>query len=184
MAKRVSLFKLLRRELGPGIAAEGFTEVPQEKSEQTHILLFFREPSNGKSLGFWFQRNVKAYDVDVLGSSFNLEFFRSIANPYDLDTRERAYFLLTPPEREEMRTLQNDMIKRLPPLESGFKPLTTLGGERLEAARQVITTPFNPLHDVWMRYRDEEDVVAWTGFIGRILGSLIDRFDRAKPQCS
>src|SRR5580693_679464 len=67
MAKRVSLFKLLRRELGPQLAAQGYAEVPQSASSRTHILSYFREPSRGSSLGFWFQRDVKAFCVDAIG---------------------------------------------------------------------------------------------------------------------
>jgi hypothetical protein len=182
MTKRVSLFKVLRRDLGAQISAAGFAEVPQDASERTSMLVYFRESSRGKSLGFWFQRDVKSYHVDALGSSFNLEFFRSIADPYDMNNRERAYYLLTPAEREELRDLQNKMIRRLPPLESVFKPweLET-SGEYAERHRQVINEPFNPLHDVWMRFRDEQDLVSWTSFIGRILPALIERFEVARP---
>jgi hypothetical protein len=183
MAKRIWLFKVLRRDLGPRIAAEGFTEVPQEKSERTHVLLYFRDSPQRSSLGFWFQRNVKSMFVDALGSSFTLEFFRSLKDPYDMDNRERAYYLLTPLELEEMRGLQNEVIKRLPPLESVLKPWEVkLFANSVAADRQVITEPFNPLQDVWMRYRDEEDISVWTCFIGRILSSLAERFEAVKRQ--
>ena len=185
MAKRVSLFKLLRRELAQRLMADGFAEVPQGASERNHILMYFRDASRGSRLGFWFQRNVKSSDVDAFGSSFNLEFFRSVDDPYDMDGRQRSYYLLSTPEREEMRELQNRMIRRLPPPppECVLEPwqLRTLV-ERRERYAQVVTEPFNPRHDVWMRYRDEEDVLAWTSFISRLLPSLIERFEVERPR--
>lgn len=182
MAKRVSLFQVLRQELGALISAEGFTEIPLSASERTSILMYFRDSSRGKSLGFWFQRDVKSFYVDALGSSFTMEFFRSIDDPYDIDSGERVYFLLTAAELKEMRVLQNNMIKRLPPLESVLEPWELeISGKFAEQYRKVINKPFNPRIEVWMRYRDKEDLVSWTSFIGRILPSLIERFEIAKP---
>ena len=85
MAKRVPLFKVLRRELDAQISAEGFTEIPLAASERTSMLMYFRDSSRGKSLGFWFQRDVKSIYVDALGSSFTIEFFRSIDDPYEIE---------------------------------------------------------------------------------------------------
>ena len=117
-AKRVSPFKVLRRELGRQLAANGFGEVPQDASSRNHILLYFSQESHVRRFGFWFQRNVKSLYVDALGSSFTLESFRSLEDPFKAGGgRERFYFLLTPAEREEMRAIQNHVINRLPPLE-------------------------------------------------------------------
>ena len=183
MPKRVSLFQILRRELGQQIAAEGFTEIPQDASSRTNTLLYFREPSRGKSLGFWFQRDVKALYVDAVGSALNLEFFRSLEDRFNMRRRKRAFFLYTPGEREEMRALQNQMIGRLPPLASIFAPWEIkVRGEFLERCRQMVQEPFSPSTDVWMRYRDEADIVAWTSFIGRLLPALVERFDAALPE--
>jgi hypothetical protein len=178
MAKRVSLIKVLRRELGSFLADQGFAEVPQEKSEQTHILLFFREASNDKSLGFWFQRDVKAYKVDALGSSFTLEFFKSLEKCFDFGHRERIFFLLTPEEREEMRVLLNKMVSRLPPLEQFMtaREIKSWDEEFLTKYTQPTDEPFTPGIDRWMRYRDAEDLLAWTIFIKRLFPSLVDRF--------
>lgn len=183
MAKRISLFKVLRRELGRQFTAEGYAEVPQDASSRNYILCYFKKRPHGRSHGFWFQRDVKSLFVEALGSSFTLEFFRSLANPCDLNSRERAYFLLTPPELEEMRSLQNNVIKRLPALESLFTPCEVGDfGSLAESRRQVIEEPFNPLHEVWMRYRDEADILTWTSFVGRLLPALAERFEAAKPQ--
>ena len=182
-AKRVSLFKVLRRELGPRLAAEGFVEVPQNAACRSYILLYFREQSHGSSFGFWFQRNVKSLYIDALGSSFTVEFFRSLENPFNGGGgRERAYFLLTPDELEEMRTLQNNVIKRLPTLEGILAPWTESFAASAEEQRELIKKPFNPRHDVWMRYRDEADVLNWTPFIGRLLPTLGERFQASAAE--
>jgi hypothetical protein len=183
MAKRVSLFKVLRRDLGPQLEADGFAEVPQDASSRNCMLMYFRDASRGTSLGFWFQRNVKSAWVDALGSSFTVEFFRSLEDPYEMDERERVYHLLTGQELEEMRELQNRMIRRLPPIESILKPWEVqMFGQSIERDRQLETEPFHPGHEEWMRYRDEEDIQTWTSFLGRILPSLVERFDAKKPR--
>ena len=183
MATRVSLFKVLRRELGPQIAARGYAEVSQSASDRTWLLPYFRKAPRGKSRGFFFQRNVKSLWVDALGSRFNLEFFSSSTGVYEWDYRERIYYLLTQPEREEMRILQNNMIKRLPPLETVLRPgQIKLYGKTIKPDRKIVKESFNPLYDPWMRYRDEEDILAWTLFIGRLLPDLTERFELAKRQ--
>ncbi len=183
MAKRVSLFKVLRRDLGARLEAEGFVEVPQDKSSQSYKLMYFRDASHGSPLGFWFQRDVKALWVDLLGSSFTIEFFRSLEDPYEMSERERCFHLFTEPELEEMRELQNRMIRRLPPVESIMKPWEVqIFGKSVERDRQLVTEPFNRWHEEWMRYRDEEDLLAWIPFLARILPSLVERFDAAKPE--
>lgn len=179
-AKRVSLFKVLRRELGQQLAASGFSEVPQDASCRSHILLYFKQESHVSRFGFWFQRNVKSLYVDALGSSFTLEFFRSLEDPFKAGGgRERFYFLLTPSEREEMRAIQNNVIHRLPPLEGFLAPWEMESfGAIAEKQRQVVEKPLNPLQEVWMRYRDEADILTWTAFIGRLLPTLGERFQR------
>jgi hypothetical protein len=182
MRKRVSLFKVLQRELGPSLITLGFVQVPQAGSERSHILMYFKDTPRDRALGLWFQRNVKASFVDARGSSFTFEFFRSRDNPYGRDGRERSYFLLAPPELEEMRELQNRVIARLPPLDSVLQPYEIeLFGHSLERDYQMITEPFNPRHERWMRYRDEADILAWTSFIDQLLPGLIGRFESAKP---
>lgn len=179
-AKRVSLFKVLRRELGQQLVANGFGEVPQDASSRSHTLLYFRQESHLGRFGFWFQRHHKSLCVDALGSSFTLEFFRSLEDPFKAGGgRERFYFLLTPAEREEMRAIQNNVINRLPPLEGFLAPWEMESfGWIAEKERQVIEKQFNPLHEVWMRYRDEADILTWTAFIGRLLPALGERYQR------
>ncbi len=110
--------------------------------------------------------------MDIYGSSFNVEFFKS----FDMRERERIFYLLDAKELEEMRAIQNRMIARLP------QPPGTLANwerkcvESMQYMRQAVDAPFNPLHDVWMRYRDEEDQLAWTAFLDRLLPAALARF--------
>ena len=180
MSKRVQLFGVLRRELGRPLTVLGFQEVPPNPARQTWMLEFARDPARAAPLRLWFQRDVKAFDVDIRGSRFTLEFGRSMS----LRDRERFFPLLTPEEREEVRRIQNGGIQRLPPPRSPF--LRWLAGLLarvgiVEEWRQPVTEPYPPDEDVWMRYRDEQDVQAWAGFAARLLPSLIQRFDVAKP---
>lgn len=180
MSKRVSLSKVLRRELGTTLASQGFVEVPQDKSGQTNYLVFFRKTPKNKSVGFWFQRDVKASNVEVLGSCFTLEFFPTLKNRHSPDQRERYAYLLNADELEEVRQLQNKMIKRM--------PKEKLSPEELEDLKEwfprmiyPIKKPLEP-SDVWMRYRDEEDLLGWTKFIERHFPSLVERFLSAKSK--
>jgi hypothetical protein len=179
MAKRVQFFKWLRTELGPLLEAAGFAEVRDDSSAASHILYFERPTAPGGKLGLWFQGDVKAGYVEIYGTSFTVEFYRSSdrRNPDWImklkpQDRKRIFYLLSDEQREEMREIQNQMIRRLPTEAKGY------GSDRLhKKLRELVTEPFNPLHDRWMRYRDEQDLLAWTAFLRRVLPDVIPRFE-------
>jgi hypothetical protein len=143
-------------------------------------MLEYRRVASGASpLRVWFQRDVKSHDVELLGSRFTVEFGRSL----ELRERKRFFRLLNEAEREEVRRLQNRMIGRIPSDASSLLGAvkTLVFGPSWPEERRPIDTPFAPDEDVWLRYRDEEDVVAWTGFLARLLDDLIRRFETAHP---
>jgi hypothetical protein len=79
--------------------------------------------------------------------------------------------------------LQNRVIERLPRSDGSFLGAVSalIFGPAWPDRRERIAAPFPPDEDVWPRYRDEEDVVAWTGFLARMLEDLIRRFEAAHP---
>lgn len=184
MAKRVLLYKVLRRELGDCIASHGFIEVPRDKSPQKDQLVYYRETLQNQTVGINFLRDNKAVRVDAVGTSFTIEFFRTLDIHSYHKQYERIFYLLTAIELEEMRALQNKMIQRLPPLDQFLQPWEFEWADLFIRPHycQTIDEPFNPLHDRWMRYRDEEDILAWTKFIERLLPSLVDRFLSTKSK--
>jgi hypothetical protein len=177
--KRPQLFALLRRDLGAALSRAGLEEAAPDRRTGSWMLQYERSAPGNSPLRAWFQRDVKSHHVDLLGSSFTLEFARSPR----LRDRERFFRLLTAAEREEVRTLQNRVIERLPRSDGSFlgAVLASIFGPGWPDKRERITAPFPPDEDVWLRYRDEEDVVAWTGFLARVLEDLVRRFEKARP---
>ena len=80
-----------------------------------------------------------------------------------------------------MRALQNEVISRLPKEDPDREPGSSALVRANLGKRDPVTVPFNPRHDVWMRYRDERDLCGWTGFISRLLPVLVERFEAAIP---
>jgi hypothetical protein len=177
--KRPQLPAVLRRDLGPVLSRAGLEEAAPDPGTRSWKLEYRRPSPSDPPLRLWFQRDVKAFDVDVLGSSFTLEFGRSPR----LKDRARFFRLLTEPEREEVRRLQNRVIERLPASSGSFlaMALAFVFGPSFPHKRERIVKPFSPDEDVWLRYRDDEDVVAWTRFLAALLSDLIRRFEAAHP---
>jgi hypothetical protein len=177
--KRPQLVALLRRDLGAALSRAGLEEAERDRGSRTWMLEYRRSAPAHPPLLVWFQRDVKSHHVDLLGSRFTLELGRSPR----LRDRERFFRLLTPAEREEVRTLQNRVIERLPRSDGSLLGALSalIFGPAWPDRRERIATPFPPDEDVWLRYRDEEDVVAWTGFLARLLEDLIRRFETAHP---
>lgn len=148
----------------------GFAESPG-KFGGGNLLVYERQGSPDDPLGLWFYRYSKASDVDLYGTQFTVEIFCS----FEVDDRERLFFLLNVEELEEMRTIQNRMVARLPPMPVDIPSYFRLHHDLRQRDRQMVDEPFYPRHDVWMRYRDEEDLLAWTPFVARLLPQMFER---------
>jgi hypothetical protein len=177
--RRPQLQATLRRDLGPVLSRAGLEEAEPDPRTRSWKLEYHRPDPSEPPLRLWFQRDVKAFDVDILGSSFTVEFGRS---PRFKD-RARFFRLLTEAEREEVRRLQNRVIERLPASGGSFLAavLAFIFGPSFPHKRERIVQPLGPDEDVWLRYRDDDDVVAWTGFLASVLDDLIRRFEAAYP---
>jgi hypothetical protein len=127
---------------------------------------------------FWFQCSQDGWDPHA-GSKFTLEFQDS-SEPKPGTGRRRFRFLalLTPGERDEVRSLQNQVIKKLrpPPQNHWVHTLDASTRKWYFAKFDLIRDPLGELDDVWMRYADEADVRRWADFLVSVLPQLIENF--------
>ena len=62
MAKGLPIFNIVRRELRPVLSSLAFSEARDAVPRGNVHLKFQRDPGKGGPLGFWVQRDVKAFD--------------------------------------------------------------------------------------------------------------------------
>jgi hypothetical protein len=140
----------------------------------------------------FFQCSQDGWD-DFAGSKFALElafaeqsefarFGWSEPRPGIGRLRLRVGSLLTEAELEAVRSLQNQVIDRLPRPPSFHWILQDprLRSWYLEQFEPV-ASPFPRNQDLWLRYHGEEDVRGWSGFVGKLLPDLMVRFRRSPP---
>ena len=167
--KRPKFFEMIRREAEPDLEVLGFAEVPTPRPFASMILLM-RDLNRGLAVSF--QRDCKAYAVDVIGSKFTVEVENG-------KWRQRVYFLLKRQELEQMRCIQNAIVGRMP--NGDVRTLRGFGLYDFEFPLvrmnlQAVDKPFNPRHEEWMRYRDEDDLRRWLEFLRPLWKKLIERF--------
>jgi hypothetical protein len=183
------LFELLRKELGPVFAEMGLVEMPPDPASRSYVLYYGGQSRHGSAIGLWFQRHVKASSVAAFGSSFTLEFEAQTVETQvyrggGLRHRERLSVLLSPSEREEMRIVQNRVIGRMIALREHLLRTTDIlpfeyqiVGDSLDPVVQ----PYGQAEDVWMRFRVNEDILDWAGFLKPLLPSKFEGFLNTHP---
>lgn len=170
--KSTLTYKTLRDVVGPWTKTAGF------KRAGGGMLSYVRGAPGAGFHTFWFQCSRDGWD-GFAGSKFTLEFQEaSEPEPGHSGRRSRFIPLLTADEREQVRSLQNVVIKklRLPPRDHWAH---TLDGETKKlyfAKFDLIRDPLGANDDVWMRYADEADVRRWADFLVRLLPRMIEDF--------
>ena len=162
--KSPEVYSVLRATLGPWFKVAGF--------KRAKGFLSWSRPSNGAHIVVWCQISQDGWDA-FAGSKFVVEFQRSAgAVVGELSSRrQRLAAFLSSPEREEVRSIQNAVIAKLPSVPKNHPAL----GVSLEVAQWYrdkfvsITEPYPEGHDVWFRYFYPADVERWAQFILRKL---------------
>jgi hypothetical protein len=143
------------------------------------MLSYLRPLAGGPSfLTFWFQCSIAGWELHS-GSQFTLEFQESSDPQPGHGTRScRFIALLTADEREQVRLLQNEVIKKLrrPPPDHWAHTLNGDAKKWYFAGFDLVSSPYQEQDDVWMRYVDQADVRRWADFHATMLPRLIDRF--------
>jgi hypothetical protein len=155
--------------LGPGFAAQGF-----ERKEASAAAIWHR-PAGREFVVAWVQTTRNPDVHGWYGSKFTLEFRRG-AQPRTgvLGPGARFCQLLDDEGREQVRAVQNAVIRRLPPAPA--RVLRTLDDRTRDwylAQGKLVTAPYSPDHDIWFRHRDEKDLDAWFRLLPVLLPSVL-----------
>ena len=155
--------------LEPGFAAQGF------ERRQTSAAAVWQRPAGQEFMVAWVQPTRSPDASGWYGSRFIIEFRRG-AQPRAgvLGPGFRFCRLLDDQGREQVRAVQNAVIRRLPPAPA--RVLRTLD----ERARDVylaqgrqVAAAYGPDHDIWFRYRDERDLDAWFRLLPVLLPGVL-----------
>ena len=172
--KSVELYRHLRAGLGEWFRGQGFKKAPRVQLGWHDGTVFV-----------WFQCDQWGWD-QYAGSSFFVNFqVGASPEPWSGPT-ERLQRFLTDLELEELRRLQNEVIRRLrlPPREyiEAFKAATVKSSDPglmldgLLLQFRPIEQPYRQQQDVSLRYFDPADVQHWASFmlgvLPRIVGDL------------
>lgn len=158
--KSPEVYRLLRSELGSWFKGAGFVRAKG-------LLSWCRSRGDAYTVVF-FQVSQEGWDP-YAGSKFVVNFQRSAEPvPGMMPSRdERLAGLLGEDSREELRGLQNTVIKSL-----ALPPDTYFALSGSESAARWYRNKFAPddvpystRHDVWLRYASPDHVRAWSRFI-------------------
>ncbi len=151
-ARKPGLVSWLRTHVSPALVQLGFAEVPVETGLRGWALRFIRSQGIA-TVQVEFLRNAKfSASQPDRGSEFWLTI-RFVEPPLRF---ENHWYLLTPEEREEFRSIQN-------------RVLSAMGAVTRDR-------PYPSNVEVLMRYRDESDIALWSGFLSQHLSSVVQRF--------
>jgi len=83
--------------------------------------------------------------------------------------------LLDDEGREQVRAVQNAVIRRMPPAPARVLRMSDDRARDwyLAQGRQVVAA-YSPDHDIWFRYRDEHDLDAWFRLLPMLLTGVLD----------
>jgi hypothetical protein len=169
--KAAELHRVVRRELGPMFSELGFRRTPKAsmaswlRSEGDQWLVVWFQPSRSNddaSPGFAFTVELSLGDEPVIGGR---------------GFRRRVPALLTPDELEQLRTLENRTVAKLPPPSRDIaRMLPPDARERWLSSWRPRNTPYAPGTDIWFRHQDEADLAGLLELMQRVLPAVIERF--------
>jgi hypothetical protein len=155
--------------LGPGFSAEGF-----ERRAASAAALWQR-PAGQEFVVAWVQPTRSPDASGWYGSRFIIEFRRG-AQPRTgvLGPGFRFCQLLDDEGRERVRTVQNAVIRRMPPAPAHvLRTLDEHARDVYLAQGRQVSAAYGPDHDIWFRYRDERDLDAWFRLLPALLPGVL-----------
>ena len=155
--------------LGAGFAAQGFAR------REASAAAVWQRPTGREFVVAWVQPTRSPDAFGWYGSRFIIEFRRGTQPRAGvLGPGFRFCQLLDDAGRERVRSVQNAVIRRLPPVPA--RVLRTLDDRTRDwylAQGEQVTAPYRPDHDVWFRYRDERDLDAWFRLLPVLLPGVL-----------
>ncbi len=165
-----TVHSILRKKISPWAKANDFRRANRISS--------WTRPQRSKHLTFWIQ--LWDYFDRFAGGQFVVEFQLAPRSEFGAGRggqRKRLWRLLDEQERWEAMSVQNEVIRTLPPAHKALSDL--LGGETRRsylAEFELLEKPPGYNEDIWLRYTKVEHVEIWGEFIVSHLPSLIERF--------
>jgi hypothetical protein len=155
--------------LGPGFAAQGFAR------REASAAAVWQRPIGREFVVAWVQPTRSPDAFGWYGSRFIIEIRRG-AQPRAgvLGPGFRFCQLLDDEGREQVRAVQNTVIRRLPPAPARvLRMLDDRARDSYLALGQPVTTAYAPDHDIWFRHRDERDLDAWFRLLPVLLPGVL-----------
>jgi hypothetical protein len=170
--KSTDVYRTIHGIVGPWAKENGFKRAKSG-------WLAYQKPYAGKHLAFWFQCDKWGWDK-YSGSSFTVEFQFHESRELGQWSNERINKFLTREELDDARARQNAIIEKIPPPPKAWVDLFESNARRLYENPENILSgfwlpwtridePFQPTHDLWLRYWEHEDVKAWAELVLRVL---------------
>lgn len=171
--KSTEVYRLLRNEIGPWSKEQGF--------KRGKAMLSWHRPSNGMHVVFWFQVSCDGWDA-YAGSQFTVEFQLSREPEVGAPSvcRQRIAEFLDDNSREEVRKIQNSVVKALPKPPPNHPILQMPENVRKWYIKRfdLMTEPYLPGDDVWFRYHTDVQVQNWGQFVLKNLPVCIRRAEQ------
>jgi hypothetical protein len=156
--------------LGPGFAAAGF------ECRSVSAAAVWQRPAGQEFVVAWVQATRSPDVFGWYGSRFIIEFRRG-AQPRAgvLGPGFRFCQLLGNEGREQVRAVQNAVIRRLPPAPARvLRTLDDRARDMYLAQGRLVTAPYRPDQDIWFRHRDEHDLDTWFRLLPVLLPGVLD----------
>jgi hypothetical protein len=170
--KSTEIYSLLRAELGPAMKSLGFKRQRSFLSWSRHL--------GGLNTVLWCQVSRDGWD-QYAGSKFVLEFQRSEGDEPGMPATVRARYskLILAEEREQVHSLQNDVIASLqrPPGNHAALQVSPEVTRWYMKNFERETTPYDPEEDLWFRYAEPTHVKRWGELIAQSMPKLLQRFE-------
>jgi len=178
--KSQQLYSGLRERLAPLFKANGFKRA-------TTMLSWVR--ARGELYeGVWCQADQRGWD-SYAGSKFVVEFQLGPEPVIGGKTicRRRIGKMLSPAEREEVRTVQNRIIASLRKPPKNYAVLNVCEEVSTLYLREfdLVDQPYSEGDDIWFRYACKEDVDRWAKFLVETLPNClrqVETWDERTPR--
>src|SRR2546422_8760392 len=158
--KSQQLYSTLREHLAPLFKANGF--------KRTKTMLSWVRPRGELYMGVWCQADQKGWDT-YAGSKFVVEFQLGYEPVIGSNTicQQRIGRMLSAAEREEIRTIQNNVIASLHRPPKNYAVLNVAEEVSIVYLNEFksIAQPYGERDDIWFRYASKDDVNRWALFL-------------------
>jgi hypothetical protein len=155
--------------LGPGFAAQGF------ECRRASATAIWQRSTGEEFVVSWVQPTRRPDALGWYGSRFIIEFRRG-AQPRTgvMGPGFRFCQLLDDEGREQVRAVQNAVIRRLPPAPARIlRMLDDRTRDWYLAQGRQVTAAYGPDHDIWFRHRDVYDLDAWFRLLPVLLPGVL-----------